>query len=498
MAHRAPSGNINSGHRDWPVSDPALTPASVDWAAVVSRLAVVVGRPNVLTDPETLDRYSADALTPYRAYYADSAFERLADVVVRPAGTPEVSQIVGFAQQNAIPLIPYGGGTGVMGGVLPVRGGILLDMSRMNRLLSVSVESMTADVQAGMVLEDFYEGLVPYGLMPGHDPYSVPIATVAGTISTNGVGYRAAAFGPMGNQVVALEVVLPDGRVIETRAVPKLSSGPDLKHIFIGSEGVFGVITAATIKVFRIPEASAFATVEFDDFGAGFAAVGEMTALGIRPTLLDLTEDDEGILLHLLFEGFREGVSAGLERTLEVCRDEGGWDIGPQSALDYWRHRHDSAYNYRQNALGKPRAVRWERQWGRTFDYLHMSLPADRVLEYRKRADKLLEARGIQVVEYCVWSRPEFFSMLVVPSDGLRRGDRNWEDPEVRANLAAGVDEVLELAQDMGGIMEYCHGVGVKLNHLLGREQGPSRQVMQDLKSLLDPAGVMNPGKLGL
>jgi alkyldihydroxyacetonephosphate synthase len=168
------------------VSDSALTPASVDWAAVVSRLAAVVGRPNVLTDPETLDRYSADALTPYRAYYADSAFERLADVVVRPAGTPEVSQIVGFAQQNAIPLIPYGGGTGVMGGVLPVRGGILLDMSRMNRLLSVSVESMTADVQAGMVLENFYEGLAPYGLMPGHDPYSVPIATVAGTIPPMG------------------------------------------------------------------------------------------------------------------------------------------------------------------------------------------------------------------------------------------------------------------------------------------------------------------------
>ena len=473
-------------------------PVLVDWHSVASSLVSIVGPQNVLTDDGSLDRYSADALTPYRAYYADAAFERLVDVVVRPADTREVAEVVAFAQQNGIPVIPYGGGTGVMGAVLPVRGGILLDMGRLNRLLSVSVASMTAEVQAGMVLEDLYAALEPHGLMPGHDPYSVPIATVAGTISTNGVGYRAAAFGPMGDQVVALEVVLPDGRVIETRAVPKLSSGPNLKHLFIGSEGVFGVITRATVRVFRLPEASAYATVEFESFDAGFSAVNEMMALRIQPALLDLTEDDEGILLHLLFEGFREGVDAGLARTMAVCQAAGGTDVGPESTLNYWRHRHDSALNYRANALGRPRKVRWERQWGRTFDYLHMCLPADRVLEYRQRADELLDARGIEVVEYCLWSRPEFFSMLVVPADGGRRGRRNAEDAAVRENLAAAVDEVLELAQDMGGIMEYCHGVGVKLNHLLGREQGAGREVLRDLKRMLDPAGILNPGKLGL
>ena len=476
-------------------------PAPVDWPSVASSLASIVGPDHIRTDADTLDRYSADALTPYRAYYADAAFERLADVVVRPADSSEVAAIVSYAQRNAVPLIPYGGGTGVMGGVLPVRGGILLDMGRMNRLLSVSAEAMTADVQAGMVLEDLYDGLEGYGLMPGHDPYSVPIATVAGAISTNGVGYRAAAFGPMGDQVVGLEVVLPDGRIMETRSVPKLSAGPNLKHLFIGSEGVFGVITRATLRVFRMPEASTYATVEFHDFDSGFAAVDEMMALGIRPTLLDLTEDDQGILLHLLFEGYREGVDAGMARTMAVCKAAGGWDIGPESALDYWEHRHDSALNYRQNALGRPRKVRWERQWGRTFDYLHMSLPADRVLEYRRRADALLAARNIKVVEYCLWSRPEFFSLLVAPEGAgrrRRRGRQNWEDQEVRSNLAAGVDEVLELAQDMGGIMEYCHGVGVKLNHLLSRELGVGQEVVAELKRLLDPAGIMNPGKLGL
>lgn len=469
--------------------------SSVDLAR---SLAAIVGAEHVLTDAAELDRYSADALTPYRAYYADAAFDRLADVIVRPADTDQVSRIVAHAQRHGVPVIPYGGGTGVMGGILPVCGGIILDLGRLNRLLSVDTVSQTVDVQAGMILEDLYDGLEPHGLMPGHDPYSVPIASVAGTISTNGVGYRAAAFGPMGDQVVALEVVLPDGRMIETRPVPKQSSGPNLNHLFIGSEGTFGVITKATLRVFRQPEAAEYATMEFADFDDGFAAVSEMAALGIRPTLLDLTEDDEGVLLHLLFEGYREGVDAGLRRTMSVCEEAGGWNVGPEPTLSYWKHRHDSALNYRQTALGRPREQRWQRQWGRTFDYLHMSLPANRVLEYRRRADRMLEARKIRVVEYCLWSRPEFFSMLVVPDGDRRVVGRDGYDPAVRENLAAGVDEVLTLAQDMGGIMEYCHGVGIKLHHLLGRELGVSRDVLLDIKRALDPAGIMNPGKLTL
>ena len=472
--------------------------AHAHWPSVADNLAQIVGPENVLTEPAELDRYSADALTPYRAYYADDAFDRLADVIVRPGDTGEVSRIVALAQDRGVPLIPYGGGTGVMGGILPVRGGIILDVGRMNRLLRVDPVSLTVDVEAGMVLEDLYEALEPHGLMPGHDPYSVPIATVAGTISTNGVGYRAGAFGPMGDQVVALEVVLPDGRVIATRPVPKQSSGPNLNHLFIGSEGAFGVITKATIRVYRQPEVAALSTVEFADFDDGFAAVSELAALGIRPTLLDLTEDSEGVLLHLLFEGYKEGVEAALERTLVVCEEAGGWDVGPEPTELYWRHRHDSALNYRKTALGRPRSERWQRQWGRTFDYLHMSLPADRVLEYRRRADELLEARRIKVVEYCLWSRPEFFSMLVVPDGDRRVEGREGYDADVRANLAAGVDEVLTLAQDMGGIMEYCHGVGIKLHHLLARELGANQDAVLSIKRALDPAGVMNPGKLGL
>ena len=459
-------------------------------SAAISALKQIVGAENVLTDAYSLDCYSGDALNPYRAYGAEDAFERLADAVVRPGNTNQVSEIVSWAMTEKAPLIPMGGGTGVMGGTVPARGGVVVDLKRMDRILEVNAKDLTAMVEGGVVLHDLVEKLAEHGLMPGHDPYSVPIATVAGTISTNGVGYRAAAFGPMGDQVMALEVVLPDGRVIATKPVPKYSSGPNLNQLFIGSEGAFGIITKATIKVFRLPEAHAYATMSFDGFGQGFEAAAEITALGIRPTLLDLTEDDDGILLHLLFEGFTEGVPAQQERAKRVCSQFGGRDVGPEPTMEYWRYRHQSAENYKRTALGKPRQVRWNRTGWRAFDYLHIALPISKVLEYRNRCEQLMEGTGVRVVEYALWSRPELFSMLLT-YDG-EEGDG------FRDRLAEVVHQVLTLVQDMGGIMEYCHGVGVKLNHLLARELGVGHDVIRDMKRTLDPAGIMNPGKLGL
>ena len=460
--------------------------------SVAESLSRIVGEDNVLSSPYDLDRYSADALTPFRAYRAGYAFERLADLVVRPGSAAEVTQIVTLAAAAGIPLVPYGGGTGVMGGVLPVRGGIVVDVKRLNRILEISPRDLTATVESGVVLQDLADAVAERDLMIGHDPYSVPIATVAGTISTNGVGYRASAFGPMGQQVVALQVVLPDGRILDTRPVPKYSSGPNLNHLFIGSEGVFGIITRATIRVFRRPEAQVFATVAFDSFDRGFDAAAELMALELHPTLLDLTEEEDGIKMFLLFEGYREGVSAQEQRAMQVCTQFGGRDIGPGPTLTYWEERHSSGERYKRNALGRPREERWNRQWGRSFDYLHMALPVSQVLEYRRRCEQMLAARGVRVVEYAIWSRPELFSMMVVPEDTSGEGDG------FRKNLAEAVEEVLTLAQDMGGVMEYCHGVGMKLNHLLARELGVGHDVIRDLKQTLDPANIMNPGKLGL
>jgi alkyldihydroxyacetonephosphate synthase len=454
-------------------------------------LAQIVGADNVLTSHYDLDRYSGDALTPSRAFGTEESFNRLADAVVLPASTQQVSEVVKLAAAARTPIVPYGSGTGVMGGALPIMGGLVVCLQRMDRVLEVSPTDLTATVEAGVVVADLVDRLEKDGLMFGHDPYSVPIASVGGTISTNGVGYRAAAHGPMGNQVVALEVVLPDGNVLTTRPVPKYSSGPNLNHLFIGSEGALGIITRATVRVFRKPEASAFVSAAFENFDQGFEAAAELLAIGMRPALLDVTEEDEGTTLFLLFEGFKEGVAAQEARWARVCAEFGGTQTGPGPAEDYWRYRHQSGENYKRTLLGRPRRDRWDR-WGggRGFDYLHMALPVSRVLEYRDRCKQIMAGTGVRVVEYCIWSRPELFSMML-------RSDGHTED-ETRKRMAQVVDQVLTLAQDMGGVMEYCHGVGVKLNHLLARELGVGQDVVKEIKRSLDPANILNPGKLGL
>ncbi len=454
--------------------------------SLIEELRSILGPSGVLTEPRDVERYSRDALTPRGAFGAAPLLDRMADVVVRPASVEEVASVVKLARRRRAPVVAYGGGTGVMGALAPVKGGVMVDMGAMNRVLEVNPRNMTATVESGAILADVAEALERAGLMLGHDPWSAPIATVGGAISTNGVGYRASAVGPMGSQVLGLEVVLPTGDVLRTRSVPKGSAGPDLNRLFTGSEGVLGIITKATLRALRQPEERLFSTFRFQDFEEGYEAVVEMFALGLRPAVIDLTEDAEGVHLYLIFEGYKELAAAQRERSGQVCRSKGGRDMGPTKAILYWDARYHVAEGYQER---RQKALRGEKppQQGRAFDYLHVAVPVEKALEYRRRCEAIFKTYDIRTPEFSIWTEPELFSMLLTPGDLTKEGEN-----------AIAVDKALKLAQDMGGIMEYCHGVGVKLSHLLGREMGAGLEVVRAIKRALDPDGIMNPGKLGL
>ena len=453
---------------------------------LIERLKGLLEPSRVVTEEAEVRRYSQDALTPSRAFDAAPLLERRGDVLVRPKSTEEVSWVVRVAREFAAPVIPYGGGTGVMGGITPLRGGIIVDLGLMNGIVGISPQDMTATAEAGVILEDLGAALTEQGLMLGHDPWSVPIATVGGAISTNGVGYRAAAVGPMGAQVLGLEVVMPSGDVISTRSVPKTSSGPNLNHLFIGSEGVFGIITRATLRVYRQPEERVFSTFRFQTFEDGFGALTEMFGLGLRPAVVDLADDFEGVHLYMVFEGYRELVDAQRRRSAEVCATRKGRDMGPTEASIYWDTRYRVAEAYRDSLAHSPEGEA-SRLPGRSFDYLHVALPVSKVLDYRLQCESIFSKYDIRGTEFAIWTELELFSMVLVPGTDTRPED-----------MPKAVEEALTLAQDMGGIMEYCHGVGVKLAHLLPREMGSSLEVVRAMKMALDPQNIMNPGKLAL
>lgn len=463
---------------------------------VFDALCSIVGPENVSCLEENLRFHSRDALSPHRAYGARGLMGHLPACVVTPQTTQHVVKIVGLAQRFSIPVVPYGGGTGVMGATVPKEGAIILDLKGMRQILAISVEDRTATVQAGVVLKNLEEELNRHGLILGHDPWSLPIATVGGAIATNGHGYRASKYGAPGDQVLGLEVVLASGQVLSTRAVPKSTIGPSLNHLFIGSEGTLGIITQATLRVFAKPEKRSLFALRFSSFETGFYAIQEMYGVGLYPALIDYGEEDSPsepdrdalpAKLYLGFEGFQEEVEAQQKRALEICHRHGGRSLGERRAQDFWDHRHQIAERYQRDVLLKRNKER--EPWRRAFDYIHVALPASHVLEYRRRCRALLKDCPILVREAGLWTSPELFSLILTESPNIMQ-------PEEA--MAEAVDQLLMLAQDMGGSMEYCHGVGIKLKHLMARELGVGMEVIQGIKGALDPKDILNPGKLGL
>ncbi|MBI4233515.1 MAG: FAD-binding oxidoreductase [Chloroflexi bacterium] len=465
--------------------------------ALLEAFVSLVGAAAVSTEEEDLERHSQDALSPFRAFRAPHRLETRPRAIVRPRTTEQVAGVVAFAAREGIPVVPWGGGTGVMGGAISVEGGIVLDLKGMNRILDIDQSGRLATVEAGVVLEDLEHALGQRSLLLGHDPWSLPIATVGGAIATNGVGYRAGKYGPMGQQVLGLEAVLPTGEVIATRGVPK-AAGPGLNGLLIGSEGVLGVITRATLEVFPSPEQRALHALSLPSFEAGFQAIMEMHDLGLRPALVDFAEEfpaSEGdgnphsqVELYLGFEGFRDEVEAQERRALSLCRQHGGQELGAAVAQRFWSQRHSIAQRYKREVLEAAPAQRRHRTW--RMDYLHVAVPASRVLEYRKHCQEILAGYRIPVREWSLWARPEFFSFMIA--------DPGPSTQTTSQAMSTAVDALLQAAQDAGGSMEYCHGVGLKLSHLMERDLGPGMAVLRRIKAALDPRGILNPGKLGL
>ncbi|MCZ6626037.1 MAG: FAD-binding oxidoreductase, partial [Deltaproteobacteria bacterium] len=315
-------------------------------------------------------------------------------------------------------------------------------------------------------------------------------ATVGGAISTNSLGYRGGKYGSMGEQVMGLEVVLPNGEILRTRSAPKSSTGMDLKRLFIGGEGCFGIITGATVGVFPLPEKRSLHGFRFGSFEQGFTVVQKIFARGLQPALLDLGDDSAKLhdraVLYLGLEGIKEMVEAEERLALAICDEGKGRRLPQEEAQRFWRERHVIAYHFMHN-----RRRRRERDKDTIRrDWIHVALPASQVLAFRKAAMEILARRGVCLQESGLWTRPELFSMRLAVEDG--------DVEQSQIVLEDTVDELLRLVQKMGGSMEYCHGVGVKLAPLMAEEHGYGLEVMRQIKKVLDPNNIINPGKLGL
>ncbi|HEX2226170.1 MAG TPA: FAD-binding oxidoreductase [Candidatus Binatia bacterium] len=459
---------------------------------IVSKLKQAVDPARVIIDPERLEELSWDALSAGRLHPKREPPSAAPLCAVMPACTEEVRRIVNLANAEKTPLVPYGGGSGLMGGALSIRPSIIVDLRAMNRIIEIDIEARSARAQSGIVLERLDQRLNEEGFILGHDPWTVPVATLGGAIATNSVGYRAGAYGSMGAQVLGLEAVLPNGEILRTRAVEKSSAGINLNALLIGSEGCFGIITEASIRIFPQPETRLLHALHFANFETGYRAIQKMFLQGLRPALLDFGDSDYdgGALLYLGFEGIKERTLAEGERALSVCLSLGASALPQAEAERFWRERHAIARRFLSN-----RRERRERGKGGVYrDWIHVALPASKVLAFRKAAIELIERRGVRLHESGLWIQPELFSMPLI----IESSSENHQGPDGQLVLEETVEELLRLVQHMGGSMEYTHGVGIKLAPLMAAELGYGLDVLRAIKRNLDPNNIMNPGKMAL
>jgi FAD/FMN-containing dehydrogenase len=457
---------------------------------ILAKLSTWIDPARISTDAVQLDELSWDALSEGRIHPRHRPELQTPICAVTPQSTDEVCRIVQFANVEKISIVPFGGGSGLMGGALSIRPSVVVDLRGMNRILEIDTEARSARVQSGVVLESLDRKLNDEGFILGHDPWTVPVATVGGAISTNSVGYRAGIYGSMGEQVLGLEAVMPSGQILRTRAVSKHSAGLDLNSLLIGAEGCFGIITEATVRIFPKPETRVFAGYLFSSFEPGYAAIQQMFQRRLRPAMLDFGDDEDrhepGALLYLVFEGNEEIVATEANQAAAICAAHGGEPLNREEPEQFWLGRHEIARRFMRN-----RRQRRERGRDGVYrDWIHVALPASRVLPFRRAAQDLIERRGVRLQESGLWVQPELFSM--------RLGAEDDDTPNAQLALEETVEALLRLAQQMGGSMEYTHGVGVKLAPLMAEEHGYGLEVMKEIKKALDPNNIMNPGKMGL
>ena len=409
---------------------------------------------------------------------------RRPDVVVYPESTAEVSAVLAHASADGVPVVPFGAGSSLEGHVIPLRGGISLDLTRMNTVLAVRPEDLTATVQAGATRSRLEAAAGPHGLWFPVDPGAD--ATLGGMAATNASGTTTVRYGGMRAHVLALEVVLADGRVVHTgtRAV-KTSAGYNLTALFIGSEGTLGVITELTLRLHPIPEHIVVARAAFPSVEAACRAAATIIGAGVLVTRCELLDATTIAALNA-FSGtsFPESpylfleLSGDVEEVRELAKDEGASafesETDPTARSRMWNARH--------NALHASLAL----SPGSKAMTTDVAVPLSELASAIEHARGLLDASGLRggIVGH-VGDGNFHVAFLLDPGDA---------ESVARAEAlnAAVVDDALA----RGGTCTGEHGIGFGKLVYLAREHGDLLELYRDIKSLLDPNGILNPGKV--
>ena len=416
-----------------------------------------------------------------------------ASALVFAKSTEEVSKLLQYAHANRIPVTPRGAGTNLVGSTVPVDGGIILDLSQMNRILELDTETMTVTVEPGLLLQDLQAYVEEHDLFYPPDP-GEKASSIGGNISTNAGGMRAVKYGVTRDYVRGLEVVTADGTVLTVGGKNvKDASGLSLKHLYIGSEGTLAVITKCILKVIPKPETSLSILVPYPDLTTGIGSVLNILRADANPTAVEFMErnvvrvgedfsgvrypcPEAGSYILLTFDGREREVAASAERIQTLALSSGALDYifltDPQQAADIWKVR--GALVKAVDAVSEQEPV-------------DIVVPINQTAEFIGYINQLEQSSGMRMVSFG-HAGDGNVHLCVVRG---HRDEATWQK-ELHANM----DKAYHKAYELGGIASGEHGIGIsKRRYFLRETHWENLRAMNQIKDALDPLHILNDKK---
>jgi alkyldihydroxyacetonephosphate synthase len=463
---------------------------------VKRQLEQLVGKEN-LSDAE-VDRicYSRDAWPLRLMRLGRLVTNPQPDLIVWPQTVGQIQRILGIANAERIPITPMSGGGGVCGGALPTHGGILIDLKKMAGVLQLDTRSLTVTVQPGILGQELEEYLNARGHTLGHYPSSIYSSALGGFAAARSAGVLSSKYGKIEDMITGMEVVLPSGEVMRTKAVPRSSMGPDLKQLFIGSEGSFGIITELTLRICPLPQATKFASFLFPDLHTGMDAVIQVFRQDLKPALVRLYDENEtrfvlgqfksppegACVLNFMYSATKELVQLERRTVAKICAAASAEDLGPDPSKHWWDNRFDLYYPSNLN-LGL----------GMLYDVLDVAASFANLEKIYWEMRHAIEGLGVSTMSHFSHFYPDGGNIYVI---FIGYGG---SAEEVEAKYEQVWNTGLEAAHRAGGTLSHQHGVGLLKAPWMATEHGPAAfALLQAIKRYLDPNNILNPGKLGL
>lgn len=458
---------------------------------IFEELEGIVGKENLCVDTSELYLYSMDV---------SARFRNMPDVVVRPESTGQVAAIVRLANRYRIPVTPRGAGSGVAGGAVPIKGGIVVDLTRMDKILEISPGDLTVIAQAGVVHAKLNEALEKYGLFFPPDPGSNKMCTLGGVVAVSGSGMHAVKYGGTKDYVLGLTVVLPTGEVLKTGGRTfKKATGYDLTRLFIGSEGTLGIITEIILKVLPLPETKAVVSAAFRKLEDAAGTVNAVFREHLLPAAIELLDNSAVRAVNkyqpslnlpeadaiLLFEvdGSGEEVRRQAETISTLCRRNGAfevkWSDDPNKRSMLWEGR----------SIVGAATSRLIEDYARVYEGEDITVPISKVADAVKGVREISAKYGLPIVTFGHIGDGNLHPAILINKKKLK----HWK------LLETVTAQIHELAFSLGGTTTGEHGVGLLRADYMEKENTPiGLQLMRKIKHVIDPNQIMNPGKLKL